>query len=150
MSSLISTNPMYFKQIILFIISLTLELDFGSPFCFGRVRWHSRSQTRSRNAIQSFSVFNNESGLRIDQFISSRKPLLSRNLLASLYIDGHVLCNEKIVLKKNKKVHFADNVAVNFTNIENKNTEIIPERIPLDILFEVFSNLFHLFKNISS
>jgi ribosomal 50S subunit-recycling heat shock protein len=91
------------------------------------------------NLVEKFIVENDESGARIDQFITSRKGSFSRKLLSSLCENGHVSCNGKTVLKKYKKVETGDEVTVDAVVDSPENNIVEAERIPLDIIYEVFT-----------
>jgi 23S rRNA pseudouridine1911/1915/1917 synthase len=69
---------------------------------------------------------------RLDQFLSSKFPDISRSLIKKLYEDGHITSNDKLELKKMPKA----GVEVFFKPPTFNETELIPEDIPLEILFE--------------
>lgn len=74
-----------------------------------------------------------ESGCRIDAWLAERKPDLSRSYIQKLAKDGKVLVNQKAV-KPNYKLRAGDCVTVYVP--EPEEPEILPENIPLDILYE--------------
>lgn len=74
-----------------------------------------------------------ESGCRIDAWLAERKPDLSRSYIQKLAKDGKVLVNQKAV-KPNYKLRAGDSVTVHVPVPEEP--EILPENIPLDILYE--------------
>lgn len=69
---------------------------------------------------------------RLDQFLAKKFPDLSRSLIKKLYEDGHIASVEKIELKKMPK----PGTEISFTPPTFNETDLIPENIPLDILFE--------------
>jgi 23S rRNA pseudouridine1911/1915/1917 synthase len=72
--------------------------------------------------------------LRIDKFLMARIPNTTRNRLQNAVKDGHVLVNKKIV-KANYKVKPFDVVTVELP-FPQQEIELIPENIPLDIIYE--------------
>lgn len=72
-------------------------------------------------------------GERIDRFLSFQCSDISRSYLQKLIKDQLVSVNGKIV-KANYKVQLNDSVCVEFPEI--KELDILPEDIPLDILYE--------------
>lgn len=74
-----------------------------------------------------------EDALRLDKFLSTRFPELSRTYLQWLISEGHVSVNEAIV-KKSAKVQTGDEVEVEF--VPTNELDLEPENIPLDILYE--------------
>lgn len=74
-----------------------------------------------------------EDALRLDKFLSTRFPELSRTYLQWLISEGHVSVNEAAV-KKSAKVQTGDEVEVEF--VPTNELDLEPENIPLDILYE--------------
>ena len=72
-------------------------------------------------------------GERIDRFLSSALENLSRSYVQKLLKDGNVIVNGKIV-KANYKVNQGDEIQVRIP--EPEIPDILPEDIPLDILYE--------------
>jgi len=72
--------------------------------------------------------------LRIDKFLMDRISNTTRNKLQSALKDGHVLVNKKTV-KSNYKVKPLDKISVELPYPPTE-IELIPENIPLDILYE--------------
>ena len=70
---------------------------------------------------------------RIDRFLSVQCSDISRSYLQKLIKDQLVSVNGKIV-KANYKVQVNDTISVEFPEI--KELDILPEDIPLDILYE--------------
>lgn len=81
----------------------------------------------------SLNVENHEQNLRIDKFLADRMPEQSRSYLQKLIKDGNITVNQNIV-KPNYKVQEKDFVHVSLP--EPEEPDIVPENIPLDILYE--------------
>ncbi len=75
----------------------------------------------------------NQSGTRIDKFISDRIPDLSRSYIQKLIKDQYVLIN-KAPVKSNYKINNLENVSIIFP--KPKAIDIKPENIPLNIVYE--------------
>ena len=74
------------------------------------------------------------SGLRLDKYLSDENKDLSRNFYQSLIEKGNVLINDEIITLKKYRVAEGDKVRVNIP--KPKKLEIMPENIPLDIIYE--------------
>ncbi len=85
------------------------------------------------NESHSFQASENEQGERLDVFLTKHITVLSRSHIQKLITDGQVLVNGKQV-KANYKVEQNDDIAVII--LEVKQVELIPEDIPLNILYE--------------
>lgn len=72
--------------------------------------------------------------LRVDKFLMNFVMNVTRNKVQQAVKDGNVLVNEEVV-KANHKVKPGDVVTVVF-EFAPKETEILPEDIPLDIVYE--------------
>lgn len=72
-------------------------------------------------------------GERIDKFLSCRLEEVSRSYIQKLIKEGHVSVNGKPV-KANYKLGAGDEICVEIP--EAKEPDILPENIPLDILYE--------------
>lgn len=72
--------------------------------------------------------------LRIDKFLMDRLPNVTRNRLQNGIKDGFVRVNDKEV-KPNYRIKPADVVTVNLPE-PPRNEEIVPENIPLNIIYE--------------
>ena len=81
----------------------------------------------------SITVDNQENNLRIDKLLSDRIPEQSRSYLQKLIKDGNITVNGSIV-KPNYKVQAND--LINLSLLEPEEPDILPENIPLDILYE--------------
>ncbi|MCV9389208.1 RluA family pseudouridine synthase [Reichenbachiella ulvae] len=72
--------------------------------------------------------------LRLDKFLMDKLPNITRNKLQELIKDGFVKVNEAKV-KPNYKVHPEDVVLVELPE-PPRDTEVVPEEIPLNIVYE--------------
>lgn len=85
------------------------------------------------------STFNNyvvnalDIGKRIDKFVSEKNPDISRTHIQRLIQDQYILVNDCII-KTNYKISLNDRVTVQIPDIVEP--DIVPEDIPLDILYE--------------
>ncbi len=75
-----------------------------------------------------------QSFLRIDKFLSDRLPNSSRNKIQQTALDGNIVVNGESV-KANYKVKPLDEISI-VLPYPPRETELLPENIPLDILFE--------------
>lgn len=71
--------------------------------------------------------------VRIDKYLSEQLNEQSRSYIQKLIKDGSVFVNNKIV-KANYKVQTADQLTIEIPEL--KEPDILPENIPLDILYE--------------
>ncbi|MEM9858902.1 MAG: RluA family pseudouridine synthase [Bacteroidota bacterium] len=76
----------------------------------------------------------NQGLIRIDKFLMDRLPNATRNKLQSGIKDGFVKVNGKVV-KPNYKVHPDDEIIIALPE-PPRDTEVVPEDIPLNIIFE--------------
>ncbi len=74
-----------------------------------------------------------QGGLRLDKSLSLHMPDISRTQLQEWISHGHVLVNDKQE-KSNYKVKLGDVITLSIP--ENKNLDVNPENIPLDIVYE--------------
>jgi ribosomal 50S subunit-recycling heat shock protein len=77
-------------------------------------------------------------GMRLDRFLSDVVSDQSRTYLAALCVSGHVTLvsgTGEVLTKKSHRVSPGDIIEVAF--VLNEALEIVPENIPLDILYEV-------------
>ena len=72
-------------------------------------------------------------GVRIDAFLSNEIADLSRSFIQKLIEDESILVNDKAT-KSNYKIRLNDKIYVCIP--EPKEVEIVPENIPLDIVYE--------------
>jgi 23S rRNA pseudouridine1911/1915/1917 synthase len=75
-----------------------------------------------------------QSLLRIDKFLMARLPNVTRTKIQGGIHEGFVKVNEKVI-KPNYKVHPEDVITVAFPE-PPRDTEVVPENIPLNIVFE--------------
>lgn len=78
-------------------------------------------------------VENEDAGKRIDVFLSEENEDISRSAVQKNIENGNILVNGKKV-NKNYKLSAADEISVDIP--EPEEAEILPENIPLDILYE--------------
>ena len=83
--------------------------------------------------MKEFSIDLNAEGQRIDLYLSEQFEDRSRSYIQKIIKDGYVKVNQKPV-KSNYRLSFDDRVEV--TLPEAKEPDIVPENIPLDILYE--------------
>ncbi len=74
-----------------------------------------------------------ESGIRLDKFLSSRYPKYSRTHLQNLINNGFVKVNNRTV-KPGIKLTSGDRVGINFP--ESAPSSLLPENVPLKIVYE--------------
>lgn len=74
-----------------------------------------------------------EAGIRIDRCLSEKCPQLSRSYIQKLLKDGRICVNGRPV-KANYKVQERDQILLSLPEL--KDPDILPEEIPLDILYE--------------
>ncbi|MBE5821086.1 MAG: RluA family pseudouridine synthase [Clostridiales bacterium] len=74
-----------------------------------------------------------ESNIRIDKYISENIESITRNYVQILIEEGNILVNEKQI-KPSYKVCFGDKIEINIP--EKKELEIIPQDIPINIVYE--------------
>jgi len=75
-----------------------------------------------------------QSLLRIDKFLMARLPNVTRTKIQAGIHEGFVKVNDKVI-KPNYKVHPADVITVSLPE-PPRDTEVVPENIPLNIVFE--------------
>lgn len=83
--------------------------------------------------LLEFTAADEEAGVRIDRCLSDKYEYLSRSYLQKLLKDQGVTVNEKIV-KANYKLQAGDLVQTTVPDLSEP--DILPENIPLDILYE--------------
>ena len=83
--------------------------------------------------MKEFSIDRNTAGQRIDRYLSDELEDRSRSYIQKIMKEGYVKVNQKPV-KSNYRLSFGDSVEV--TLPEAKEPDIVPENIPLDILYE--------------
>ena len=87
-----------------------------------------------RHVIFDYVVENGQESIRIDKYLHAKIAGITRNKVQQAIDDECITVNDKIV-KQNYKIKPADHV-VAYTFREPESTEIIPENIPLNIVYE--------------
>lgn len=87
----------------------------------------------SENGLQRLTVSPEEAGVRIDKYLAEQLPDITRSYLQKLLKDGSVQMNGKPVKTSTKT---AAGAVIGLTIPEPEEPEILPEDIPLDILYE--------------
>ena len=82
--------------------------------------------------LEEFQI-ETENGERIDKYLSNEMSGFSRSYIQKLIKDGHVYVNGKAV-KANYKLAYDDMITVEIPDLVEP--DIVPENIPLDILYE--------------
>lgn len=90
-------------------------------------------QNDERTDITNYSLICEENDVRLDKFIADSETGLSRSAAALLIEQGDCLVNGKAA-KKNCKLKMGDTVDIEIP--EPKEADIVPENIPLDIIYE--------------
>ena len=83
--------------------------------------------------INKFTVSEDYEGVRLDKYLSEMLPLLSRSNIAHIIDDENVSVDDKICAKK-EKLKVGQTVCIEIP--EAKPTDIKPEEIPLDVVYE--------------
>ena len=83
--------------------------------------------------ILNYQVSDGQSGIRIDRYLSEKNEELSRSNIQKLLKEQEITVNGSAV-KANYKVQEGDEISVAVPDI--KEPDILPEDIPLDILYE--------------
>ena len=87
----------------------------------------------NENGLQRLTVSPEDAGVRIDKYLAEQLPDITRSYLQKLLKDGSVQMNEKPVKASTKT---AVGAVIALTIPEPEEPEILPENIPLDILYE--------------
>lgn len=82
--------------------------------------------------IEEFQI-ETENGERIDKFLTTEMTGFSRSYIQKLIKDGNVSVNGKVV-KANHKLSYDETITVQIPDLVEP--DIVPENIPLDILYE--------------
>ena len=83
--------------------------------------------------IKTFQPNSTEKGKRIDAFLSESIPELTRSAIQLMIQNGKILVNNSVP-KKNYRIVGTEHISVELD--EPREVEIIPENIPIDIIFE--------------
>lgn len=105
----------------------------GTPEASCEAEICDAAECGSQEAAQQFQVLSQEAGNRIDRILSGRYEGITRSYLQKLVKDGNVTVNGKSC-KVSLKPAPGDLIRVEFP--ANEELQIIPEPIPLDILYE--------------
>ena len=89
----------------------------------------------NENGLQRLTVSPEDAGVRIDKYLAEQLPDITRSYLQKLLKDGSVQMNGKPVKASTKT---AVGALIALTIPEPEEPEILPENIPLDILYEDF------------
>ena len=89
--------------------------------------------------IYDYTVEKEESGIRIDRYLAEKDSGLSRSFIQKLLKEQKIKVNNAPV-KANYKVQIQDEISVEVPDMEEP--DILPEDIPLDILYEETERLF--------
>ncbi|MDD3429518.1 MAG: RluA family pseudouridine synthase [Oscillospiraceae bacterium] len=85
------------------------------------------------NEVYSFCITAEDAGERIDAFLAKKNPDFTRSALQQLVLKEQVRCNGKIA-KKSYKVACGDSIILEIPPL--KEVAIVPQNIPLDIMYE--------------
>ena len=83
--------------------------------------------------LNEFTAAESDEGKRIDSFLTSNCPEMTRSMIQKLIENGNVTVNEKVIAK-NYKLKNKDSIALFIPDPEIM--EAKPENIPLDIVYE--------------
>ena len=86
------------------------------------------------NKKYNFTVSEEQTSKRVDQFIVEELPSFSRTKIAKLVKEGALLINGKAIKDNAKKVMFGDQIELEVPEVVA--TDIKPQKIPLDIVYE--------------
>jgi len=84
--------------------------------------------------MRHYTVTSEDTGLRLDQFLTKIKPDLTRSFIQKLIKSGSVFVNNKKIKKNAFKIKENDELILIIPSI--KETGIQSEKIPLDIVYE--------------
>ncbi len=84
--------------------------------------------------MRHYKITSEESGMRLDQYITKVKPDLTRSFIQKMIKGGSIFINNKKTTKTSYKVKNEDEITVIIPSI--KEVGILSEDIPLDIIYE--------------
>ena len=90
--------------------------------------------SNSQQQLQIFEVEEERGDCRLDKYLADIYPAESRSFFQKLIKDGGVSVNDSVTTKCSAIVSVADMISVQMP--EAKSVDILPEDIPLDILYE--------------
>ena len=84
--------------------------------------------------MRHYTIKSEDSGLRLDKYITKVKPDLTRAFIQKIIKNGYVFVNNKKTTKTSHNLKENDELLVNIPSI--KEVGILSENIPLDIVYE--------------
>ena len=93
-----------------------------------------RKEFEGKYELHKFTADLGQSPLRVDKFLTDRIENISRTRIQTAAEQGYLFVNDRIV-KSNYKVKPGDTVVLT-TYYKPENFELVPEEIPLDIIYE--------------
>ncbi|MDH5596968.1 MAG: RluA family pseudouridine synthase [Candidatus Peregrinibacteria bacterium] len=84
--------------------------------------------------MRHYKLKSEDAGKRLDQYITSVKPDLTRAFIQKLIKDGNVFVNNKKTTKSSSKLKEGDELMVTIPSI--REVGILAENIPLDVVYE--------------
>lgn len=84
--------------------------------------------------IRTFQTPETHSGIRLDRFLADVMAETSRSFIQKLIEQGKVMVNDRPVLRPSFRLHSGDAITVEIP--EPEETHLIPQNIPLDIVYE--------------
>lgn len=81
-----------------------------------------------------FEVSQEFENFRLDKYLSLQIEEATRTYIEKLIDDGNIFLNSKKILKNGKKLKVGDKVLINIP--EEEDLDVLPEDIPLDIVYE--------------
>ena len=87
-----------------------------------------------KRRIQEIVEFEVKEPARLDKFLTKAYPEFSRSYFQKLIEEGYVLIDDELVLKPSKKLKEGQRVVLLIP--EPEKLEVLPENIPLDIIYE--------------
>lgn len=86
------------------------------------------------NSPYSISLEVQETGSRIDRYLSQQLPDFSRSRIQKLIEDGNVLLNGTVCTSKKTTMQMGDRLSLTIPEV--RSLDLQPEEIPLDVLYE--------------
>ena len=86
--------------------------------------------------MKSFTVSQDENKQRLDLFLAFKLPEYSRSQIRRQLNNGVVKIGDEIVYKPNYRVKTGEIIAIDTQAFAEEQPEILPENIPLDIIYE--------------
>jgi 23S rRNA pseudouridine1911/1915/1917 synthase len=95
----------------------------------------SRAGRLVPTSVPIFTVEPHERGRRLDKFLAERLPEISRTVIARLADEGRAQV-DNAPAGRNLKLRVGQTVSIELPDIGHEDSEIKPEKIPLEILYE--------------